>query len=150
MSTVLVDKDAFRRIGPVDEAIPGGFAEDYEWWIRAARLAPVPLVEDPLFQLRWEGSSYFRDKWMNMHDALGLLMERYPEFRADRKGGARVLAQMAFAAAGAGNRREALTNLRSAAVRNPLEVRLPFAALALCGVPADRIMAWLNDRGRGI
>jgi len=151
MGTVIVRRDAFLdEIGPVAEDIPGGFAEDYEWWLRAARHAPIPLVPEPLFQLRWEGQSYFRDKWQNMSDALTYLVERYPEFRADKKGHARILGQQAFAAGALGRKGDAWHLIFEAATRNPAEPRLPLAAAAALGVPADRIMAALNSRGRGI
>ncbi|MFI5044575.1 MAG: glycosyltransferase family 2 protein [Acidimicrobiales bacterium] len=151
MGTVLVRRDTFLDdIGPVAEDIPGGFAEDYDWWIRAARHAPVPLVTEPMFQLRWEGQSYFRDKWQNMLDALTYLLDRYPEFREDRKGYARVLGQQAFATAALGHRADAWRIIAEATRNNPTEPRLPFAAAVASGVPANNVMAWLNKRGRGI
>lgn len=151
MSTVVVDRAAFLGpIGPVEEAIPGGFAEDYDWWVRAARHAPIPLVTEPMFQLRWGGQSYFRDKWVAMDDALGYMVDVHPEFRADRKGLARIEAQRAFARAAAGDRSGGWSLLARAARHNPTEQRLPFAALVAAGVPGDRVMAALNRIGRGI
>ncbi len=151
MSTVLVDRAAFLGpIGPVEESIPGGFAEDYDWWIRAARHAPIPLVTEPMFQLRWGGESYFRDKWVAMERALAYLVATHPEFRADRKGLARIEAQRAFALAASGDRAGGRRLLRAAARHNPAEQRLPFAALVAAGVPGERVMAALNRFGRGI
>lgn len=151
MSTVVVDRDAFLGpIGPVEEAIPGGFAEDYDWWVRAARHAPIPLVTEPMFQLRWGGQSYFRDKWVAMDDALGYMVDVHPEFREDRKGLARIEAQRAFARAAAGDRSGGWSLLGRAMRHNPTEQRLPFAALVAAGVPGDRVMAALNRMGRGI
>lgn len=150
MSTVLVRREAFYEIGPVDEAIPGGFAEDYDWWLRAALRAPVPIVTETRFRLRWEGQSYFRDKWQDTYDAIGFLLERYPQFRTDRKGYARIVAQQAFAAAGAGRRGESWRLLWKVLRSNPAEPRLAFAAAAAAGVPAERIMSAVNSRGRGI
>lgn len=151
MGTALVRRDTFfGAIGPVAEDIPGGYAEDYEWWLRAARCAPVPLVQDPLFQLRWTGQSYFRDGWRNMADALAYLIDAYPEFAGDRSAWARIRGQQAFAVAAAGNRRGAWALIADAFRHNPIERRLPFAAIVALGVPADRVMAELNARGRGI
>ena len=151
MSTVLVQRDAFLGpIGPVEESIPGGYAEDYDWWVRAARYAPIPLVTEPMFQLRWGGQSYFRDKWIAMDQALGYMVDVHPEFRADHKGLARIQAQRAFARAAAGDRAGALRLLRTAARHNPAEQRLPFAALVAAGVSGDTVMAALNRTGRGI
>lgn len=151
MGTVLVRRDAFLGpIGPVDEHIPGGYAEDYDWWLRAARWAPVPMVPEPLFQLRWGHASYFRDKWDAMARALELLVERYPEFRADPVGYARIEGQVAFALAAQGERARARAALGRAVRANWREPRLPLAAMVLAGVPADRVMGELNRRGRGI
>lgn len=151
MSTVLVDRAAFLGpIGPVEEAIPGGYAEDYDWWVRAARHAPIPLVTEPQFQLRWGGQSYFRDKWVAMDEALGYMVDVHPEFRADRKGLARIQAQRAFARAAAGDRSGARQLLLDAARHNPTEQRLPFAAAVIAGADGDRVMAALNRLGRGI
>lgn len=151
MSTVLVDRDAFLGpIGPVEEAIPGGYAEDYDWWVRAARHAPIPLVTEPQFQLRWGGQSYFRDKWVAMDEALAYMVDVHPEFRADRKGLARIEAQRAFARAASGDRAGGRELLARAARHNPTEQRLPFAALVVAGVPGDKVMAALNRIGRGI
>lgn len=151
MSTVLVRRDAFLdEIGPVDEAIPGGFAEDYDWWLRAARHAPIPLVVEPQFSLRWQAASYFRDKWRNMSDALGYLVDEYPEFRGDAKGYARIQAQRAYALGALGERGPALRLWFESLRKNPLEQRLPFALLVILGVDANKVMAMLNRFGRGI
>lgn len=151
MGTIIVRREAFfDRIGPLDEHIPGGFAEDYEFWLRAARHAPVPIVEEPLFTIRWTGGSFFRDKWQNMDDALVALLERFPEFEADPKGLARILGQRAFAQAALGNRSEAGRLARAALRANPAELRAPLALAVAAGVPADRVMAGLNRVGRGI
>ena len=43
--TAMVRRDAFLgSIGPADEHIPGGYAEDYEWVLRAARSHPIAVV----------------------------------------------------------------------------------------------------------
>lgn len=151
MSTVIVDRDAFLGpIGPVDEAIPGGYAEDYDWWVRAARYAPIPLVTEPMFRLRWQGQSYFRDKWKAMDDALGYMTDAHPEFSSDRKGLGRIEAQRAFARAAAGDRSGAWKLLAKAARHSPTEQRIPFAALVAAGVSGDKVMKLLNSVGRGI
>jgi glycosyltransferase involved in cell wall biosynthesis len=151
MGTVLVRRDAFLGpIGPVDEQIPGGFSEDYDWWVRAARHAPVPLVQEPLFQLRWGHQSFFRDKWDAMEQSLGYMVDKYPEFAEDRKGLARIQAQRAFADAAQGKRGEAWGMIGDCVKMNWREPRTPLAAAVAMGVPADKVMAFLNRRGRGI
>jgi len=151
MGTVLVRRDAFLGpIGPVDEQIPGGYAEDYDWWVRAARHAPVPLVQEPLFQLRWGHQSFFRDKWDAMERSLGYMVGEYPEFAEDRKGMARIQAQRAFADAAQGKRGDAWEMIGVCVRMNWREPRTPLAAAVALGVPADKVMALLNRRGRGI
>ena len=44
-------------IGPVDEAIPGSYGEDYEWVLRAARRGPVVTVQEPLVRVYTEATS---------------------------------------------------------------------------------------------
>ena len=51
-STVLVRREALVGvIGEVDEQIPGSYAEDYDWILRAAKSGPIGVVSD-----RWFGS----------------------------------------------------------------------------------------------
>ena len=48
-STLLIRRTALlERVGLIDEAIPGGYAEDHEWLLRATRHAPVLVTEEPL------------------------------------------------------------------------------------------------------
>ena len=58
--TAMVRRDAFLdRIGPADEHIPGGYAEDYEWVLRAARSKPIAVVPEPLVIVEWHAQSFF-------------------------------------------------------------------------------------------
>ena len=82
-STVLVRRQAMLdRIGLVDEEIPGSYGEDYEWLLRAARLAPVAIVPEALVLVRWHTASYFVDRWQLIIDSIDYLLERYPEFES--------------------------------------------------------------------
>lgn len=151
MCTVLAQKDVFfGAVGPVEEQIPGGFAEDYDFWVRATRHAPVPLVQEPLYRVHWDGVSYFRDRWDTMDTALAWMIETHPEFQGSKKGLARIQAQRSFAKASAGDRQGAWKLFKTAAKLNPLEQRLPFVGLVLLGVPGERVMYGLNRIGRGI
>ena len=153
MSTVLVDRDAFLGpIGPVEEAIPGGYAEDYDWWVRAARHAPIPLVTEPQFQLRWGGQSYFRDKWVAMDEALGLHGRRAPrvprptarDWPASRPSG-----RFARAAVGRPRRRATRCSPRPRRTTPPSS-GCPSPRWSRPGVSGDKVMAALNRIGRGI
>jgi glycosyltransferase involved in cell wall biosynthesis len=152
MVSAIVRRSAFLgdEIGPMDESIPGGFAEDYEFMLRAARHGEVAVVAEPLVRVRWGAPSHFRDRWRTIDDALAYLLARFPEFRTDRVGLARVEGQRAFAQAAA--RRKGCWRQICRVLRlNPLERRawlaIPVAARL---ISASRIVNALNARGRGI
>lgn len=152
MVTAVVRTDAFwDGVGPLDEEVPGGYAEDYEWVLRAARRRPIAVAPEPLVQVRWQSASHFRDRWLTIDRALGYLEDRVPEFRGDARGWARVHGQRAFARAAAGHRRSAVDAAARTLRRSPVEPRAWLALLVASGlVPADRITAELQRRGRGI
>jgi glycosyltransferase involved in cell wall biosynthesis len=151
-STIVVRRSAFEGpIGPVDEAIPGSYAEDYEWLLRAARQAPVLAVQRPLVRVRWHRSSWFEGRWTTIVAALEYLLQKHPDLHGDPRGWGRVSGQIAFAHAAAGNagaaRRWALRSLRS----NWRE-RRAYVALAVASgfVGADTVLRAAHARGRGI
>ncbi len=151
-STFLAPAEVLRDvIGPVSEEIPGGFGEDYELLLRAARVAPVVNVPEPHVVIRWHGASFFFRRWETMSGGLGWILEHYPEFRSDARGFARVQGQVAFAHAAMGQRRRALGEAWAAARRWPLEPRAVLAALvALRLVSPPLVMRTLHRFGRGI
>lgn len=151
-STFLVRRrDLVGDIGPVDEEVPGGFGEDYDFLLRAARHAPVRNLAEPLVLVRWGAQSFFFRRWPTMAEGLTWLLERHPEFEGSPAGSARVRGQIAFAHAAQGHRREALRWAASAARRRPLEPRAPLAvAVALRLASPDAIMTRLHRHGRGI
>lgn len=152
--TAMVRREAFldpNRLGGADEHIPGGYAEDYEFVLRAARRHPLPTTRSPLVCKGWGGGSLFAERWRTIDTALGYLLERFPEFVDHPRGHARVLGQRAFAAASAGNRVEARRLIRAALAA---DLRQPRAWLAIGVwarlVPPGRVVAALNRRGRGL
>jgi len=151
-STFLMRRQALvDDIGLVDEQVPGSYAEDYEFLLRAARYAPVLTVGRVLVEVRWHASSYFSSRWDTFSTALRWLLERYPEFSSEPRGAARVTGQIAFARAAAGRRRDAV---RWAGRTIRYDVRQPRAYLALAVasgvVSADSIVRRLHARGRGL
>ncbi len=151
MQSVLVRREAFfGAIGPLDPHIPGGFAEDYEWILRAARHEDVVVVPEPLVEMRWIAPSHFRQRWTDWEAALGLVLERNPEFASVPAGKARVQGQIAFAVAGQGRRREAIRRALDAWKLSWREPRAYLAVAVAAGVPAASIVRVLNQRGRGI
>ena len=151
-STVLVRREAFAdRIGPVDEDLPGSYAEDYEWLLRAARLAPIVALREPLCRIYWHRASFFEGRWRTIAEALTCLLERYPEFATEPKGMARVEGQIAFAWAAAGRHTEARRWARAALSRNLGERRAYLALLVgVRLVRADTILRAAHLVGRGI
>ncbi|MGA4731323.1 glycosyltransferase family 2 protein [Micromonospora taraxaci] len=137
--------------GLVDEEIPGGYAEDYEFLLRAARNAPLVNLCTPYVLVRWHRRSYFAQRWDTISEALQWLLERYPEFGTQPAGAARVSGQIAFAHAASGDRRVAMRWARHALRRNPREPRA-YLALAVAGrvLRADTVLRTLHRRGRGI
>jgi glycosyltransferase involved in cell wall biosynthesis len=151
-STFLIRRAALLDgIGLVDEQIPGSYAEDYEFLLRAARHAPLVNVGSPYVLVRWHKRSYFAQRWETISVALQWLLRRYPEFATVPHGEARVAGQIAFAQAAMGNRRNAVAWARRTLARNPREPRAYLAlAVASRAVPADRVLRTLHKRGRGI
>ena len=139
------------EVGLVDEEVPGGYGEDYEFLLRNARVSPIVNVAEPLAVVRWGSQSYFDQRWETMVAGLTWMLERYPEFEAVPKGAARIHGQVAFAEAALGNRRTALRWAASTLRRNPREPRAVLAiAVASRAVSSDRVMRLLHARGRGI
>ncbi|MGK5739748.1 glycosyltransferase family 2 protein [Micromonospora sp. URMC 103] len=151
-STFLIRASALRDgFGLVDEEIPGSYAEDYEFLLRAARSAPLVNLPTPYALVRWHRRSYFAQRWDTISTALQWLLDRYPEFTTQPAGEARVTGQIAFARAACGHRREAVRWARRTIRRNFREPRA-YLALAVAGrvVRADAVLRTLHRRGRGI
>lgn len=150
-SSFLMSMDWIRSSGLVDEEIPGSYAEDYELLLRAARSGRLIAVEEPLVLVRWHSSSYFSDRWQTIVDAFDYLLAKYPEFRTEETGYARIQGQMAFACAALGNRPRALNHTRQALKSNPRELR-GYLALAVCTrlVSATTALKAAHSVGKGI
>jgi hypothetical protein len=150
--TAMVRRDAFLgRIGPADEHIPGGYGEDYEWALRAARKRPIAVVPEPMLIVDWHAQSYFAARWQMITDALEYLVAEYPEFHSAPKGLARIQGQRAFAYAALGRRREAWQEIRTTLRHNWREPRAYLAAVVSTGlVSSDAVVKRLNQHGRGI
>lgn len=150
-STFLMHRDTLReRLGGVDEQVPGGFGEDYDLLLRAARLGPLGHVRLPLTTVRWGGGSYFFRRWDTMSAGLTWLLEHHPEFPSQPSGAARLRGQVAFAHAAAGRRREAWRWEVAAARADWHEPRVALAQLVALGLPAGTVMERLHRRGRGL
>jgi glycosyltransferase involved in cell wall biosynthesis len=151
-STFLIRRAALvEGFGLVDEQIPGSYAEDYEFLLRAARRAPLLNLDQVLVCVRWHKQSYFASRWGTISTALTWLLDRYPEFETVPHGLARVAGQIAFATAAAGDRRGAVRWAGRTLRRNPREARGYLALAVASGVlSADQVMRQLHKRGRGL
>ncbi len=150
-STVMVRRDALLGpIGLVDEEIPGSYAEDFDWILRAARAGAIATVESDLVRVRW-GQSLFSRNWQIIIDATDYLIAKHPELRDSRQGLARLLGRRAFAQAALGQRRGALSDAWKT-VRLSWRERRAYvaAAVALRLVSAERLMSLAHKRGHGI
>ncbi len=149
-SSTLVSRRAMGRIGPVDETIPGGYAEDYDWLLRASRVSPIAVAAQPLVRIHWHGASFFFEKWQTIDTALDHLVDKFPEFHDRPKGLARIRGQQAVARAAMGQRRRAFATIGEILRLNPLERRAPVAALVALGIPASAVLKLLHRFGKGI
>jgi glycosyltransferase involved in cell wall biosynthesis len=138
-------------IGLVDEELPGGYGEDYEWLMRAARRHPILVVRRPLVRVYWHASSFFSDRWATIVEAIQYLLARYPEFQGSPLGQARLFGRMAFAYAAQGKRKEAREWARRTIRLNPRERRAYLALIVSTGlVSADALMRLAHRSGKGI
>ena len=138
-------------IGLIDEAIPGSYAEDYEWLLRAGRRAPILVVREPLVRAYWHRTSFFADRWKTIIEAAEYLIAKYPEFQRQPQGLARLYGRMAFAHATLGDRSMARRWAWASIRLHPSERR---AYLALCVssglVSSDRLVRMAHKKGKGI
>lgn len=150
-STFLARRDqVLGPIGLVDEEVPGGFGEDYDFMLRAAKVHPIVNLPEPLTIVRWGTQSYFFRRWPTMAGGLTWLLARHPEFERSRRGSARIEGQIAFAHAAMGERRQAWRWAWSAVRHSPREPRIPLAIAVTLGLSPDRVMTLLHQSGRGI
>jgi glycosyltransferase involved in cell wall biosynthesis len=138
-------------IGLVDEDLPGSYAEDYEWLLRASRVTEIAVVRAPLVDVYWHEGSYFAERWRTIVAALDHLLEVSPELAADGRGRARIEAQQAFAHAALGERGDARRLALKALGRAPSQRRAWLALAVSSGVvSSDRVVRLAASKGRGI
>jgi glycosyltransferase involved in cell wall biosynthesis len=151
-STVLAHRrQLLDDIGLVDEEIPGSYAEDYEWLLRASRLGPVLAVAEPLAVIHWHQSSFFADRWRTIISALTYLVDKHQDLEAEPSGLARIYGQIAFAHAALGERRPARSWARRTLSLNRRERRAYLAlAISLGLVSAKTVTRLAHAAGKGI
>lgn len=149
-SNLMMRRAAFDTVGPYDEDLPHGYGEDYDWLLRASRVGGVGVVQETLADIRKDIPSWFRDRWVNTATALEYLLDKHPDFGDHRRGHARILGQIAYARANAGERRAA-ARIAGRALRRHPGVPHAWLALAVAG-PGDhhRMLTMARRFGRGL
>ncbi len=150
-STLLIRRHVFDGVGPYDENLPGGYAEDYEFLLRAVEAGRIGVVNLPLASIRQYNTSWFRERAEVVAEALEYLLAKHPHIAESKAGHARVLGQIAFARSSLGDRKGAVATAGKAFRRWPIA---PHAALALThagtGVEPAKLLAIVRKAGRGI
>jgi glycosyltransferase involved in cell wall biosynthesis len=149
-SATLVSSELIAELGDVDETIPGGYGEDYDWLLRAARLSPFAVAAQPLVRVHWHGASFFFEKWKIIDDALEFLVEKHPEFHEHPAGLARIRGQQAIARGAMKQRGAAVRTAFETTKLKPTEKRAPVALLIAAGVPASAVLRTAHKFGKGL
>jgi glycosyltransferase involved in cell wall biosynthesis len=150
-STLVVRRDFFWGVvGPFDEAMPGSYAEDYEWLLRAVRSGPIVAVPEPLVRIEWKGS-WFAEGWSVIIPALHYLLDRHPEIRTSRRNLSRIYGRLAFAHAACGDTRSARSWARRSIQLDWRQYRGYAAMLATYGfLSPNRVVQLAHRMGKGV
>lgn len=127
-STLVMRREAFAKAGPYDEELPGGYAEDYDWVLRAARAGRVGMVTQPLADIRKNATSWYQGGAERTAPALERMLAKHPDIVRSRRGHARMLGQIALARSTLGERGPALRYSMRALARWPAS---PYPYIAL-------------------
>lgn len=150
-STLVVRQPIVELAGLVDEGIPYGYAEDYDWILRVAQLGSIIVAPSVLATIRRGRSSYFAEDWEGMIAGLRYLLEKHAELRHNRRSRARIEGKVAFAHAALGRRTKALRQAAIAWCARPFEPRPYLAVLVVCRLLSSRsILHLLHLFGRGL
>ena len=149
--TLLVRRsDLVELVGLVDEQIPHGYGEDYDFLLRLTEVLPIVCVPDPLVVITYHAGSYYAANWSKMIEGLEYLQAKHPELGTDPVGSARINGQLAIAYGGLRQRGRALALARTALRANPREKRAFVALAIVTGLPAQRVAALVRRLGRGV
>ena len=150
-STMMMRRSAFELAGLYDEDLPHGYGEDYDWLLRASRVGKLGAVQEVLADIRRDVPSWFHGRFLNTATALEYLLDKHPDFRDGRRAHARILGQIAYARAAAGQRRKGARIACRALARYPAA---PHAWLALAvagpGIEPRRLSTAARRLGRGL
>ena len=150
-SLLLRRDDLVGEVGLVDERLPRSYGEDYDLLLRLARRGDIHAVPRPLLRVDWARTSYFEGSWDAVSAGMTYLLDKFPEFRTDRRGWSRIAGQIAFAHAARGRRTAAVRWALAGWRRDPSQLR-GYAALAVAArlVDADWLLDRTQRRGHGL
>jgi glycosyltransferase involved in cell wall biosynthesis len=150
-STLAIRRTAFAKAGEYDEQLPHGYAEDYDWLLRASRVGKLGVVTEVLADIRKDVPSWFRGRALNTADALEYLLAKHQDFARHPRGQARLLGQIAYARGTAGDRRAALRFSGRSLRTYPLA---PHGWLGLLsagtGMDPQKVLVMARRFGRGV
>lgn len=137
--------------GGVDEAIPYGYGEDYDFLLRVTEHGPIASVPHELVIVHWDRDSYFAGRWERMAEGLSYLVSKHPDLLEDSRNAARMCGQVAFAYAAAGEPAAARAWTRRTLGHRPMEPRAWLALLTMARLLSPQFtIAALNRRGLGV
>ncbi|MGL5858101.1 MAG: glycosyltransferase family 2 protein [Angustibacter sp.] len=150
-STLMIRTAALDKIGRYDETLPHGYAEDYDFVLRAAKVGPVGVVRIPLADIRKDGQSYYRGRTEGTSVALEAFLAKHPDIARDRRGHARLLGQLAYTRSCLGRRSEAFGLMLRSVSRWPLSPH-PYVALLHLATRMEptRVARLARRLGRGM
>ena len=150
-STLAMRRDVFAKAGLYDEQTPNGYAEDYDWLLRVARVGRIGAVRAPLADIRKDSGSWWPGDAAVTVAGLEYLLARHPEIARSPRGHARLLGQIAFSRSLLGQRGRALRYAATAIARWPAS---PHGYLALAhivtGVDRRHVLRAARLVGRGL
>ena len=150
-STLAMRRDVYAKAGLYDEKTPHGYAEDYDWILRVARVGRIGAVVSPLADIRKDSGSWWPGDAAVTAAGLEYLLARHPEIAASPRGHARLLGQIAFSRSLLGQRGRALRYAATAIARWPAS---PHGYLALAhivtGVDRKHMLRAARLVGRGL
>ncbi|NNE75183.1 MAG: glycosyltransferase family 2 protein [Acidimicrobiales bacterium] len=150
-STFLFRRSLVESVGLIDEDVPGGYGEDYEWILRATHETDIVTICEPLTTVLWHQASFFAERWQMRIDGLRYVVDQHPGFQDEPVGLARIEGQCAFALASLGDRKAALRSAFKTMRLNWKEGRAYLAILRATGLMnSEQIMRAVQKRGRSI
>lgn len=150
-STLAMRRDVFAKAGLYDEGTPHGYAEDYDFVLRVARVGRIGAVASPLADIRKDSGSWWPGDAAVTVEGLEYLLAKHPEIAASPRGHARLLGQIAFSRSLLGQRGPALRYAAAAIARWPAS---PHGYLAMAhimtGVDRKHVLRAARLAGRGL